>query len=90
MRVRLAAFALMFCCCASPWSRAQAPGTPSTRLAVWRLQPLGLEAETAERLEVLLRAEAGRLKGIELQPLQQTEAILAAHPNLAKCAGQNE
>lgn len=68
------------------------PAAAQTRLALWRLKPLGLDARTAERLEVLLRAEAGRIKGFSLQPAAETEAILSRPENAAlrACGGATE
>ncbi len=57
-------------------------------LAIWRLKPLGLDAATADRLEGLLRAEAGRITGFDLQPRAVTEQRLIAHPELSACAGE--
>jgi hypothetical protein len=73
---------------ASAWAvPAQAQ---TTRVALWRLKPLGLDANTADRLEVLLRAETSRLKGITLQTKKRTEGILARPRNadLRKCGGE--
>ncbi len=68
------------------------PAAAQTRLALWRLKPLGLDARTAERLEELLRAEAGRIKGFSLQPAAETEAILSRPENAAlrTCGGETE
>ncbi len=57
-------------------------------MAIWRLKPLGLDENTAERLEGLLRTEAGRLNGIKLQDKQETLSRLAAHTNLQACGGK--
>lgn len=61
---------------------------PARALAIWRLKPLGLDAATADRLESLLRAEAGRITGFDLQPYAVTEQRLTAHPGLSACAGE--
>ncbi len=93
MRLQLACLALLCGWAFSSGVRAQVQNQPVPglkRLAVWRLEPLGIEAETAERLELLLRAEAGRIKGYTLQPQQQTQAILSAKPVLAKCPGKTK
>jgi PEGA domain-containing protein len=60
------------------------------KIAIWRLKPLGLDATTAEKLEVLLRAESSRLKGFVLQGRDRTQAILAKPRNkeLSKCGGE--
>jgi hypothetical protein len=72
-----------------------APGRPqaqaqNTRIALWRLKPLGLDAATADRLEVLLRAETSRMEGFSLQTRERTEGILARPRNAAlrKCGGE--
>jgi len=60
------------------------------RLAIWRLKPLGLDAPTTERLEVLLRAEASRIRGFALQEAKQTEGLLGRADNAAllECGGE--
>ncbi|MBW1872323.1 MAG: PEGA domain-containing protein [Deltaproteobacteria bacterium] len=60
------------------------------KIAIWRLKPLGLDATTAEKLEILLRAETSRLKGYVLQSREQTQSILARPQNkkLSKCGGE--
>ena len=62
----------------------------TTKIALWRLKPLGLDATTADRLEVLLRAETSRLKGFSLQTKERTGEILARPRNaeLKKCGGE--
>ncbi len=59
-------------------------------IAIWRLKPLGLDIGTAEKLEVLLRAETSRLKGFSLQARDKTGRILARKRNAAlrKCGGE--
>ncbi len=61
----------------------------NVEIALWRLKPLGLDAATADRLEVLLRAETSRLEGFSLQSKERTEGILASPANaeLRKCGG---
>jgi len=73
---------------ASAWAfPAQAQ---TAKIALWRLKPLGLDATTADRLEVLLRAETSRLKGFSLQNKKRTEGILSRPRNaeLNKCGGE--
>ncbi len=65
-----------------------APPAIDTGLAIWRLKPLGMDAATAGRLEGLLRAEAGRVPGMSLQPAAETERRLAPRPELAACGGE--
>ncbi len=59
-------------------------------IAIWRLKPLGLNVATAEKLEVLLRAETSRLSGFSLQAREKTSRILARKRNagLSKCGGE--
>jgi hypothetical protein len=68
----------------------QAGAQRSQKIAIWRLKPLGLDNATADRLEVLLRAETSRLKGFALQEKAKTEAILSKPRNakLRKCGGE--
>jgi hypothetical protein len=62
----------------------------TAKIAVWRLKPLGLDAVTADRLEILLRAETSRLQGFSLQSKEQTEQTLERPRNqaLRKCGGE--
>jgi phage shock protein PspC (stress-responsive transcriptional regulator) len=62
----------------------------TVKIALWRLKPLGLDAATADKLEVLLRAETSRMEGFSLQTGKRTEAILARPRNakLRKCGGE--
>jgi len=49
-----------------------------------------MDAPTAERLEALLRAEAGRLSGFRLQAREETERLLAGQGELAACGGETQ
>lgn len=56
-----------------------APGTtraaPAARtVAIVALQPLGTEQQVADRLEEILRAEVSRLRGLQLQKTEHTQA----------------
>jgi len=57
-------------------------------VAIWRLKPLGMDAPTAERLEMLLRAETARLPGLALQAREETERRLAGQEALSACGGE--
>ena len=84
MVVRLVLIGLLASAVAFP---AQAQ---TAKIALWRLKPLGLDANTADRLEALLRAETSRLKGFSLQTKERTERILERPRNaeLRKCGGE--
>lgn len=62
----------------------------NAKIALWRLKPLGLDAATADRLEILLRAETSRLEGFSLQTKKRTEDILRRPRNaeLRECGGE--
>ncbi len=57
-------------------------------LALTHLEPLGLDAERAARLEALFRAELERLEGAPLPSGAAIDAALAADPALRGCTGQ--
>jgi PEGA domain len=65
---------------------AQADATP--RLALVRLEPLGLDAERAARLEGLFRIELERLTGGALAPLAAIDAVMAKDPKLRSCTAE--
>jgi hypothetical protein len=72
-----------------PVTAADLSDRPATRsVALWRLKPLGIEAATAERLELLLRAELSRQPGLGLQPRADTERRLAGKDELSACGGE--
>jgi hypothetical protein len=58
------------------------------RLALVRLEPLGLDAERAARLEALFRIELERLTGGTLPPLQAIDAVVAREAQLRSCTGE--
>lgn len=68
---------------------ATSPTPPSVAarptVAVARLEPLGLEAERAARLEALFRIEVERLVGAPLPTLVQVDRELAADVRLRGC-----
>ena len=57
-------------------------------MAIWRLKPLGLDDATAQRLEGLLRTEAGLLKNVVLQDKDKTIRRLATRTELRACGGK--
>jgi len=59
-------------------------------LALSHLEPLGLDAERAVRLEALFRAELELLAGAPLPTGAAIDAALAADPALRGCTGQPE
>jgi hypothetical protein len=59
-------------------------------LALSHLEPLGLDAERANRLEALFRAELELLAGAPLPSGAAIDAALAADPTLRACTGQPE
>jgi hypothetical protein len=67
-------------------------GAADVTIAIWRLKPLALDAATADRLEVLLRAETSRLRGFRLQPKKRTAAVLGRpeHATLRSCGGETD
>lgn len=71
---------------ASPSSEAS-----QESVAILSLQALGTEGEIAESLEKFLYAEVQRLKGVTLQPKQQTVQKLAALPEAEQeCDGDTK
>jgi hypothetical protein len=63
-----------------------------SKLAFWRLQPLGIDRTTAERLEALLRTEVSRMRGVSLQAAEQTDALLSIpeRAQLRRCGGETQ
>jgi hypothetical protein len=66
---------------------APAPATTNA-VAIWRLKPLGMDSATADRLETLLRAEAGRIEGVSLQAQVETDSKLTERADLLACGGE--
>ena len=56
----------------------------------WRLKALGIEAETASRINAVLRKEIGRVPGISLIEARQVDAVVSKHADLAGCQGEAE
>lgn len=62
---------------------AQAAG-----LAIFRIDPLGVEPPIVARLEGLLRIELGRLADATLPPPRRIREIVADNPDLRNCTGE--
>jgi hypothetical protein len=56
----------------------------------WRLKALGIEAETASRINEVLRNEIGRVPGVTLVENQKVTAVISKHADLAECQGEAE
>jgi hypothetical protein len=56
----------------------------------WRLKALGIEAETASRINEVLRNEIGRVPGVTLIEARQVDAVVSKHADLAECQGEAE
>jgi len=70
------------------WGHAWAETAPRPALGFLRLEPLGLEAERALRLEALFRAELERLSGAPLPPRSTVEGVLVRDAGLRGCTGE--
>jgi hypothetical protein len=57
---------------------------------MFRIDPLGLDAETVARLEALLRAELERIVGSGLPTTREVVKATANDPRLANCTGEPE
>jgi hypothetical protein len=73
--------------------RADAPGTPpedalDKKIAVWRFDALGIDAEIVQRLETLFRLELDRLDRVPLPSRRDIESKLSA--NEQACAGDDK
>ncbi len=67
------------------FSRAQ-----DATVLFWRLKALGIEEETASRINSVLRGEIGRVPGFRLAPGEKSAAVLSKHPDLLSCPGEAE
>lgn len=56
----------------------------------WRLKALGIEAETASRINEVLRNEIGRVPGVSLIETRQVNAVVSKHADLSGCQGEAE
>ena len=59
-------------------------------LAVFRIDPLGLDPETVARLEALLRAELERIVGSGLPTPREVSKLVDADARLTNCTGEPE
>jgi hypothetical protein len=57
-------------------------------LAIFRIDPLGVDAQIVGRLEGLLRIELGRLADATLPTPERIQKMLAANPELQNCTGE--
>jgi hypothetical protein len=69
-------------------ARGDAPAVPR-RVAIWRIDPLGLDAEIVGRLERLLRIELERLAARGLVPAADVERLTRPGRQHARCEGQS-
>ncbi|MBN2495115.1 MAG: PEGA domain-containing protein [Deltaproteobacteria bacterium] len=75
---------------AQPVEKAAEPAPPPVvRIAFWRLKSMGVDDATAGRLEIMLRAEAGQVRGFALQARERTDALLAGKAQLLRCGGES-
>lgn len=76
-------------------ARAQdAPEPPKGKglkrsIAVWSLEPLGMDSEPVKRLESLFRMELSRLAGKPLPTARQMHRRLRRYRRLRRCSGNN-
>ncbi len=59
------------------------------KIAVWRIDSLGLDAELVGRLDTLFRMELGRLAASPLPGRRDLERAIAAEPALGACTGDD-
>ena len=60
------------------------------RVLFWRLKALGIEEETAARINEVLYNEIGRVAGVALIDSGKVKAVIAKHADLAGCQGEAE
>ena len=58
------------------------------KLAIFRVDPLGVDPQIVARLEGLLRIEIGRLAGAAVLSPGRLQRLLAANPRLRNCTGE--
>jgi hypothetical protein len=91
---RLASVVLAASVIASPWVRAQpetGPGPEEAldkKIAVWRFDALGIDAEIVQRLETLFRLELDRLDRVPLPTRQTIESKVT--PAEQNCTGEEK
>ena len=56
----------------------------------WRLKALGIESETASRINAVLRSEIGRVPGVTLVKTPRVDSVVSKHADLAGCQGEAE
>lgn len=66
---------------------AEPTGARAQRLAVWRFDALGIEAELVARLEVLFRSELARLAAAPIASRREIERKISGE--LAQCTGED-
>lgn len=78
------------CFLAVAWpGAARAQTSPKTaKVALVRIEPLGLEPELVARLESLFRAELERLEGAPLPPRRDVDKVIAGDANTRACTGE--
>lgn len=81
---------------ASSYALADTTGSPigpeealSTKIAVWRFDALGIEAELVNRLETLFRMELDRLVKVPLPTRRDVDRTLTT-PELRDCGGEDK
>jgi hypothetical protein len=61
-----------------------------SKVVFWRLKALGIEAETASRINAVLRSEIGRVPGCRLVPAEKVTSVVSKHEDLSGCPGEVE
>lgn len=74
---------ILFILFAGGLARAQ-----DAKVVFWRLKALGIEAETASRIDEVLRNEIGRVPGFSLVDAQRVTAVVSKHADLSGCQGE--
>lgn len=99
----LAASALALAVAVAPVAAQPAPPAPTPppsdevlpeealtqRLAVWRIDALGIDAELVGRLEALFRMELDRLATAALPSRRDVDKAIAGDAELARCGGED-
>ncbi|HJZ84146.1 MAG TPA: PEGA domain-containing protein [Polyangia bacterium] len=75
---------------ASPHPSPAASARTSRPIALFRIDPLGLDAEIVARLEALLRAELERIVGSGMPTPREIARVTGAEGRLANCAGESD
>jgi hypothetical protein len=98
----LAAFALALAVAVAPVMAQPAPPAPPTpsdevlpeealtqKLAVWRIDALGIDTELVGRLEALFRMELDRLATAALPGRREIDKAIAGDADLSRCGGED-